>query len=64
MNLSAGESFVMNVKKDYISGIKGASNIVIQRPDLMKLLVQVHRATSIDKRELLSWLKKKFETHQ
>lgn len=40
---------------------EGASNITLQRPDLTKLLVQVRRATSLDQRELLQWLKKKFE---
>lgn len=40
---------------------EGASNITLQRPDLNKLLVQVRRATAQDQRELLLWLKKKFE---
>lgn len=39
---------------------EGAANITLQRPDLSKLLVQVRRATALDQRELLSWLKKKF----
>lgn len=39
---------------------EGAANITLQRPDLNKLLVQVRRATALDQRELLSWLKKKF----
>ena len=41
---------------------EGASNITLQRPDLTKLLVQVRRATALDQKELLLWLKKKFET--
>lgn len=40
---------------------EGASNITLQRPDLSKLLVQVRRATAVDQRELLAWLKRKFE---
>lgn len=39
---------------------EGAANITLQRPDLNKLLVQVRRATALDQRELLDWLKKKF----
>lgn len=39
---------------------EGAANITLQRPDLNKLLVQVRRATALDQRELLMWLKKKF----
>ena len=40
---------------------EGASNITLQRPDLKKLLVQVRRATALDQKEILLWLKKKFE---
>lgn len=40
---------------------EGASNITLQRPDLNKLLVQVRRATAIDQKELLAWLKSKFD---
>lgn len=40
---------------------EGAANITLQRPDLNKLLVQVRRATSVDQRELLKWLKTKFK---
>jgi hypothetical protein len=40
---------------------EGASNVTLQRPDLNKLLVQVRRATATDQRELLAWLKGKFE---
>ncbi len=43
---------------------EGASNITLQRPDLTKLLVQVRRATALDQKELLLWLKKKFEPKQ
>lgn len=39
---------------------EGAANITLQRPDLNKLLVQVRRATALDQRELLMWLKQKF----
>ena len=40
---------------------EGAANITLQRPDLNKLLVQVRRATALDQRELLKWLKSKFK---
>ena len=40
---------------------EGAANITLQRPDLTKLLVQVRRATAVDQRELLRWLKHKFK---
>lgn len=40
---------------------EGAANITLQRPDLNKLLVQVRRATALDQRELLRWLKTKFK---
>lgn len=40
---------------------EGAANITLQRPELNKLLVQVRRATAIDQRELLRWLKLKFK---
>ena len=40
---------------------EGAANITLQRPDLNKLLVQVRRATAADQRELLRWLKTKFQ---
>ena len=39
---------------------EGAANITLQRPDLNKLLVQVRRASALDQRELLNWLKQKF----
>ncbi|MFM8900965.1 MAG: HNH endonuclease [Burkholderiales bacterium] len=39
---------------------EGAANLTLQRPDLKKLLVQVRRATAADQRELLNWLKTKF----
>jgi hypothetical protein len=40
---------------------EGAANITLQRPDLNKLMVQVRRATAVDQRELLRWLKTKFK---
>ncbi|MGQ0708927.1 MAG: HNH endonuclease [Rhodoferax sp.] len=40
---------------------EGAANISPQRPDLMKLLVQVRRATAADQREVLRWLQTKFK---
>lgn len=39
---------------------EGASNITLTRPELLKLLTQVRRATSIDQLEVLRWLMKKF----
>ena len=40
---------------------EGAANITLDRPSLHKLLVQVRRATSGDQKEVLNWLKSKFE---
>jgi hypothetical protein len=40
---------------------EGAANITLQRPDLNKLFVQVRRATAVDQRELLKWLRTKFK---
>lgn len=39
---------------------EGAANLTFDRPSLTKLLVQVRRATSVDQREVLHWLKTKF----
>lgn len=39
---------------------EGASNATLTRPDLMKLLVQIRRATSQDQLEALKWLIGKF----
>lgn len=39
---------------------EGASNTTLTRPDLLKLLTQIRRATSIDQLEVLRWLVKKF----
>lgn len=40
---------------------EGASNLTLQRPDLNKLLVQIRRATALDQKAALAWLKAKFE---
>lgn len=42
---------------------EGASNATLPRPDLMKLLVNVRRATAQDQIEVLNWLKRKFPKH-
>lgn len=39
---------------------EGAANITLQRPDAMKLLVQVRRAAGLDQLEVLDWLVRKF----
>lgn len=39
---------------------EGAANLTHDRPSLMKLLVQVRRATATDQRSVLKWLKDKF----
>lgn len=39
---------------------EGASNAMLMRPDLQKLLIQIRRATSQDQLEVLGWLIKKF----
>lgn len=40
---------------------EGAANVTLQRPDLLKLLTQVRRASVSDQMELLEWLRKKFK---
>ncbi|WP_238537722.1 HNH endonuclease [Zavarzinella formosa] len=39
---------------------EGASNAMLIRPDLARLLVQLRRATSVDQIEVLKWLVKKY----
>lgn len=39
---------------------EGASNTTLTRPDLLKLLTQIRRATSLDQLEALKWLIAKF----
>jgi hypothetical protein len=39
---------------------EGSANLTFDRPSLMKLLVQVRRATSADQLEVLKWLTAKF----
>lgn len=39
---------------------EGASNATLTRPDLLKLLTQIRRATSLDQLEALKWLVTKF----
>ena len=40
---------------------EGAANLTLDRPSLHKLLVQIRRAPINDQREVLAWLKQKFE---
>jgi hypothetical protein len=39
---------------------EGASNITLTRPDLLKLLTQIRRATTVDQIKVMRWLVKKF----
>lgn len=39
---------------------EGASNATLTRPDLLKLLTQIRRATSVDQLEAMRWLIRKF----
>lgn len=39
---------------------EGAANITLERPSVMKLLVQMRRATNADQVEVLKWLLQKF----
>lgn len=39
---------------------EGASNATLTRPDLLKLVTQIRRATSLDQLEVLKWLMIKF----
>ena len=41
---------------------EGASNATMTRPDLLKLLTQIRRATSLDQLEAMRWLIQKFPT--
>ncbi|OAN79384.1 HNH endonuclease [Sulfitobacter sp. EhC04] len=41
---------------------EGAANLTLDRPSLHKLLVQVRRATASDQKEVMLWLKSKFES--
>ena len=40
---------------------EGAANLTLDRPSLHKLLVQVRRATAVDQKGVLEWLKRNFE---
>lgn len=40
---------------------EGASNATLTRPDLMKLLTQIRRATAVDQLEAMKWLITKFQ---
>ncbi len=42
----------------------GAANNTLTHPDMNKLFEQVRGATALDQKELLLWLKKKFEPKQ
>ncbi|PIE84325.1 MAG: HNH endonuclease [Bacteroidia bacterium] len=42
---------------------EGASNLTLERPSAMKLLVQVRRAKSMDQLEVLKWLVEKYPDH-
>lgn len=55
-----GTDDVSNLKAICSVCNEGASNATLTRPDLMKLLVQIRRATSVDQLEELAWLVKKF----
>ena len=44
--------------------VEGASNITLTHTGMNKLLEQVRGATSIDQKELLLWLMKKFESNK
>lgn len=55
-----GTDDVSNLKAICSVCNEGASNATLTRPDLMKLLVQIRRATSVDQLEALAWLVKKF----
>lgn len=39
---------------------EGAQNVMLIRPDLKQLLIQIRRATSVDQLEVLKWLISKF----
>lgn len=41
---------------------EGASNATLTRPDLLKLVTQIRRATALDQLEAMQWLIRKFPT--
>lgn len=42
---------------------EGARNLTLDRPSLLKLLIQIRRATKADQLAVLDWLKGKFPNH-
>lgn len=55
-----GEDVASNLRAICSVCNEGASNLTLERPSLLKLLVQVRRAKSDDQLELLKWLIQKF----
>lgn len=55
-----GDDSPSNLRALCSSCNEGARNLTLDRPSLMKLLVQVRRATAGDQLEVLKWLQTKF----
>jgi hypothetical protein len=50
---------VFRMLKDALSN-EGARNLTLDRPSLLKLLIQIRRATKADQLSVLKWLNEKF----
>lgn len=59
-----GEDNASNLRALCSSCNEGARNLTLDRPSLLKLLVQIRRATTSDQLEVLKWLTTKFPAHK
>lgn len=59
-----GEDNASNLRALCSNCNEGARNLTLDRPSLMKLLVQIRRATTSDQLEVLKWLMTKFPDHK
>lgn len=55
-----GDDSVGNLRALCSTCNEGARNLTLDRPSLMKLLIQVRRATKADQLEVYEWLQRKF----
>lgn len=57
---AGGDDSVSNLRALCSNCNEGARNLTLDRPSLMKLLIQIRRATKNDQLEVLKWLRDKF----
>ncbi|MDQ2946987.1 MAG: HNH endonuclease [Acidobacteriota bacterium] len=57
---AGGDDSIGNLRALCSNCNEGAANLTLDRPSLMKLLIQIRRATQKDQIEVLRWLRKKF----